>query len=60
MQALTIPEFGNTSGSDQDFHVVALVDIGNGWLIWAQNIGLTTIPDGLTYSFSAQATDKQE
>jgi hypothetical protein len=55
-----LPTFDNSSGSGQTFYVVALVDVINSTLVWAQNLGATVIADGGSYVFTGQITDKQE
>jgi hypothetical protein len=59
-QEMVFPVFFNTSGVDQNFYVVALVDTAANVLVWANNLGLSTIPSGLSFTFSASVTDKEE
>ena len=54
------PTFSNTSGSDQTFYMVYLMDPVSGKLVDARNIGATTIPDGQDYVLLPAITDTQE
>ena len=52
--------FSNADIVDHTFYVRALVDTSDNTLVWADNIGLTTIAAGSNYTFGVQGTDKEE
>lgn len=56
----TIPVFANTSGGAQTFYGWALIDTAGPYLIAAENIGGTTIPDADIYALAPAITDTQE
>lgn len=54
------PSWTNSGGSPTDFYVWGLVDPAGPTLVSATNIGLTTIPAGLTWALNVGITDTQE
>lgn len=52
--------FLNSSGSDVTFYGVGIVDSGLGFAIHYLNIGLQTIPAGMSFSFNFRATNDDD
>jgi hypothetical protein len=57
---ITQPSWTNGGGTDTDFFIWFLIDSTDDTLVSATNIGLTTIPAGLTWLLNAGITDTQQ